>query len=510
MGTTIGGPSVPPPTSDTGSVGGSQSTPPSQGTDSTQGTQGNQQTQGSQQPSKPEGSETSPRGQQDTPPPPSSTGTDGLLPSNAFDSTTAAQADLGNMILSDSMTQTRDADKQSNTQQSEHDRPIDREQARSNAADKVFMMKSEDMQATQQRMFQSLMSSQQKTESWIEKRQVVQQQVQDPKAGEGTDDPSLKQQFLRVRSQVSPGLTKEMGDGRQMLFKNQMPAGYNAFMQPSPRGRQLFIYSDRPLKGEGMEGKEGEADQTKANAKATKETGKGQMSQGLLAAQKKLAKQMGLKEGTEETDELEEALAMNEEEGGAEGVEEDSNDPMAALRKAMGAKASKAKGKGEGDEEVGDDLPWQNFGEAIEHHTVLFASADNAESAQLVAQANFAGAIIMGAAIHIKLRGAKLNYSGTSHHGLPIPSGDEALDIGRDQVVAGFERDMGQLGVESVFVNGQRFELANPDDERKLKALVQDNPELYQMIEDIREAIRESRFYRTCKGLMEEGPGGRA
>src|SRR5262245_52174491 len=272
-------------------LGGVPSTPPSQGTDSTQGTQGtqgNQQTQGSQQPSKSEGSEAAQR-QDSAPPPPPSTG-DSLIPTNAYDATQTAQADLGNAILSDSMTQTRDADKQSNTKQADRDRPLDREQARSNAAEKTFMMKSEDMQANQQRMFQSLMSTQQKTESWVEKRQVVSQQVQDPKAGEGADDPSLKQGFFRVRTQVSPGLAKEMGDARQALFKNQLPPGYNAFMQATPRGRQLFIYSDRPLKGEGMEGKEGEANQTKENAKATKEAGKGQVAQGLLAAQKKLAK----------------------------------------------------------------------------------------------------------------------------------------------------------------------------------------------------------------------------
>jgi hypothetical protein len=82
--------------------------------------------------------------------------------------------------------------------------------------------------------------------------------------------------------------------------------------------------------------------------------------------------------------------------------------------------------------------------------------------------------------------------------------------LGAKELVTGLERDMGQLGVETVFVNGQRFELANKEDERKLRDLVKDNPDLHRAIENIREAIRESRFYRTCMGLMEEGPGGRA
>ena len=420
----------------------------------------------------------------------------------------AQQSALTNSIMSDQTAQTEQADQQQTQKFSEQERPIDQERAKSNTAENQFMMKSQDMAQTRQRMFQTLMSTQQKSEAWVDKRHTT--MAQDNRGAERGDDASTKQsQFFRVRSQVTPGLARDRGEGQQMVFKNMLPPGYNAFMQASPRGKQLFIYSQKPLKGEGMEGKEGEGNLAKMNAKAAKEGGTKQVSQGLLAAQKQLAKQMGLKEGLDQLKEDAEALAMAEEEGGAEGLE-DSNDPMAALRKAMGAKASKTKGKGEGDDEVGDEMPWANFGEAIEHHTVLFAGADHAESAELVSQANFAGAIIMGAAIHIRLKGAKLNYSGTSHHGLPIPSGDEALDMGRDQVVAGFERDMGQLGVESVFVNGQRFELANPDDERKLKALVQDNPELYQMIQDIREAIQETRFYRTCLGLTEDGPGGRA
>src|SRR4029434_1715369 len=379
MGVNLPPPSVPPSTG-TGDVGGPSQQPPPQGTPEgwPKGTEGNQQTQGNQPGEGANKGEGAPRGE----PPPSAPppGMDsGFIPSSDFDSTMTAQSDLSNAIMSSQTDSTRASDKDASQKQANRDRPVDREQARSAAADKTFLMKSEDMQANQQRMFQSLLSTQQKSEAWVDKRHTTMTHDAKGQPTDGRDDATLKQQqTFRVRSQVSPGLARDKGDGQQMAFKHQMPPGHNAFMQASPRGKQLFIYSQRPLKGEGMEGKEGEGNLAKMNAKAAKEDGGKLAGKGLLAAQKQLAKQMGLKEGLDKLKEDAEALvAEGEEEGtGAEGLE-DSTDPMAALRRAMGAKASKTKGKGDGEGDVDEGMPWANFGEAIEHHTVLFAGADH-------------------------------------------------------------------------------------------------------------------------------------
>lgn len=428
-----------------------------------------------------------------------------------YTANTDLQSQLVDNLFSTQTDQTNQADKQADVKQAERNQPQDVEQTRTNNQEKAFMRADQDLSAMRQRMFQNLLTNQTKSEQWNDSHHA--QQTRDPSGGERAEDPTAKQQtFFRSRGD-SQGLQKDYSGApwkNTTQFKQQMPPGYNAFMQEGPRGKQLFIYTNRHLKGAEQTGEQlSEALMEEGQVEKEEETPQNQKAtQGMLASQKKLAKQMGVKEGADEVEENEEIMNAAEED--AEEVEGDQDPALNALRKAMGAKASKAKGKGDGEEGVEEDMPWANFGEAIESHTVLFGDAGHAESANLVSQASFASAVIMGAALHIRLKGARLNYSGTSHHGLPIPSGDESLEIGAKELVSGLERDMGQLGVESVFVNGQRFELANKDDERKLRDLVKDNPDLWQMIENIREAIRDSRYLRTCMGLTQEGPGGRA
>ncbi len=375
----------------------------------------------------------------------------------------------------------------------------EQEKAKNRQADRQQQRADDNRMMDMQQRFKALMSNEQRSQKTEDKRHDDVHQEKQVKEGKKAE------KFLRANGDR---LQKDYSgaDWKKANFGLKLPKGYQAFMEGGPRGKTLFLNTQQALKGQGEMSPEDaalhEALHSDGKDSSPQKTAK-QGQAGALQAQKKMAKQLGMT-GGKETDEAEEVLNLAEEEG-AEEIGE-GEDGLAALRRAMGAKAFKAKGK-EGEEGEVQEQLWSTFGEAIESHTALFVAADNAESAELVSQANFAGAVIMGAAIHLKTKGGRLNYSGTSHHGLPIPSGDEALDIGRDQVVAGFERDIGQLGVETVFVNGQRFELANPEDEQKLKALIQENPDLYQVIQDLREAMREGRFYRTCLGLMEDSAG---
>ncbi len=398
--------------------------------------------------------------------------------------------DAGQTSLSDQFSQAQSTDGKdlSEMVQQRTDQQVTNQQVESRNVERSFQMKSQQSEFFQQQQFKAILTKQ------------TNDTKTDTRLNESRAEGEKRLQTYRVRSQAAQGLLAE-GEAENLNFRHELPPGYRAFMQNGPRGKALYIYSDKLLNNSDLEEEnafvDGEGEELEGEAQKS--------AQGTLASGKKFAKELGEKDLNDIIEEAEQFVE------GEEGVEKDEATNEGTLKKSMGAKAAKTKGAG-GENEDNDlkEHPWQNFGEAIERHTVLFSSADSADSAQLVSQANFAGAIIMGAAIHIKLKGVRLDYSGTSHHGLPIPRGDEALEMGRNEVVAGFERDMGQLGVESVFVNGQRFELANADDERKLKALVKDNPELYKMIEDIREAIRESRYFRTCLGLREEGPGGRA
>lgn len=338
--------------------------------------------------------------------------------------------------------------------------------------------------------------------------QLTRQQVQENRKEQLRSDQSAQEKraqeksLLMLRSSANPSSLKEAQSrlGEKLAFKQQLPPGYDALIKQGFRGPVLFLQTPQAKPQDVIER---EVQNPLAQEREGKFTKNNQGTrQAVLAAQKQLAKMMGQKDLLDQLEELEEAFV----EESPSGEVENEETALAALRKALLARAFK---KGDKDQKQVEDHPWQSFGQMVEKHTVLFSAADSKESAELVAQANFAGAIIMGAAIHIRLKGARLNYSGTSHHGLPIPSGDEALEMGAKELVSGFERDMGQLGVESVFVNGQRFELANPDDERKLRELVKEDPELWKMVENIREAIRETRYYRTCLGLSEES-GGRA
>jgi len=432
---------------------------------------------------------------------------------NAFVQNSQAQSEiasnLGEQILLDSVDQTSYDQRQ--VSRESYEARTDSERSHGEATRRSFMMQQDDINASRQKIFQQLMSSQEKSAQYDAKRARMQNLAHDVHVSDRAQA-EAENPMLRLSSRAGRGLLREdKGDLQRFQLKGRLPPGYQAFMQNSPRGRSIFLVTPDPLEHLQDGGAEQQQKTGEKNTKQANKTGRStaNLTQGALASQKKLAKQMGFKEGVGDSEELEEFLELEEGEESQE-VSDDSDPTMDALKRSMGAKSSRLKGKGDGEEKAEEFMPWQTFGEAIEHHTALFSAGDAAESANLASEANFASAIIYGAAIHIRMKGRRLNYSGTSHHGLPIPSGDEALEMGAQQLVAGFERDMGQLGVESVFVNGQRFELANPEDERKLKELIKDNPDLYRMIEDIREAIRESRFYRTCLGLTEEGPGGRA
>ncbi len=417
-------------------------------------------------------------------------------------------SNLSEQILLDGVDQSTHDDRQASHESYENRTQSDR--AHGEAARRTFMMQQDDLNASRQKIFQQLMNNQENSGQYDSKRARMQNLAHEALRGDKAQA-EAQNPMLRLSSRAGKGLLRE-GDLQRFQFKGRLPPGYQAFMQNTPRGRSIFLTT--PELEHAPEGNPNEQQQ-KAGEKNTKQANKtgrssANLAQGTLASQKKLAKQMGFKEGVGDAEELEEMLEFEEGEETQEANNDNSDSALDSLKRAMGARAARLKGQGQGENENEQLTAWQSFGEAIEHHTVLFSSAGAAESANLASEASFASAVIYGAAIHIRMKGRRLNYSGTSHHGLPIPSGDEALEMGAQELVAGFERDMGQLGVESVFVNGQRFELANPEDERKLKELIKDNPDLYRMIEDIREAIRESRFYRTCLGLTEEGPGGRA
>ncbi|MBF0491977.1 MAG: hypothetical protein HQM15_04275 [Deltaproteobacteria bacterium] len=455
------------------------------------------------------------------PPPPPPSNSPSTSQSQSLLQSSLSQTELfsdmnSNMVMQGAETLQQDNIQENKSSQESQDNR-DMSEARQKMVEKGFLMQSDDINRSRQNQFRQLTGSQKDVSQWMAKHEET-LKSQDASRGQNAERARGNQvqenPLLKLRSQAQ-GLTKDNPDApwKKSDSKMPLPKGYSAFMDVGPRGKQLMIMTQKLLKGqEGMPGENALAEEMPAETALEQENNQtakaGQTAQGMSAQQKKLAKQMGAKDGVEDMLEAEEALVEEGETEEGSGVEE--GDALSSLRRAMSARMARAKSKGgEGESEVGG-APWESFSEAIEAHTVLFNDAGHAESSNLVAQAAFASAVIYGAGMHIRVKGDRLNYSGTSHHGLPIPSGDEALEMGAHELVAGLERDVGQLGVESVFVNGQRFELANPDDERKLKELIKENPDLYVAIQGIREAIKEGRFYRTCMGLREEGPGGRA
>lgn len=467
-------------------------------------------------PSRPERSTPADRAPPPATPPPAATTSQNQALLQSSISQTELFSDMNSNIVMQGAENLQQDSLQHNQRAQDNQEHRDMGEARQKMAEKGFLMQSDDVNRSRQSQFKQLMGSQKDVAQWTNKHQENQKSRESSHA-RNTDhargNRTQENPLMKLRSQAQ-GLTKDNSDGKKSEMKLPLPKGYSAFMDTGPRGKQLMILTQNPLKGmAGMPGEQVLAEEVPQETAAehdNNQTAKaGQTSQGMSAQQKKLAKQMGAKDGVETMLEAEEAVAEDDVEN-VDNNEVSEGDALANLRRSMSARMARAKSKGgEGESAVGG-APWESFSEAIEAHTVLFNDAGHAESSNLVAQAAFASAVIYGAGMHIKVKGDRLNYSGTSHHGLPIPSGDEALEMGAQELVAGLERDVGQLGVESVFVNGRRFELANPDDERKLKELIKENPDLYVVIQGIREAIREGRFFRTCMGLLEEGPGGRA
>jgi len=409
MGSTTINPSVPPPNTSTGSTsgpGGDTTTrPPDAGT--------TKPADGANQPP-PAGSDA--RGadapvRDTSPPPPNPTGqpnNPAALFNQEVVANMGANQELASSIMDGQNFQTQNSDQQAGVKQSDSDRPQDNESRLTNNAEKVFMRSDQDLQAMRQRQFQNLLSNQQKEGQYSETHHQTETRTPGGEA-KGEDATLKQQQFFRSRGSFSQGLAKENTGApwKQMQFKAQLPKGYNAYMGDGPRGRFISIASEKALKWKQFGDEKGES----VLKEALKEDGEPKSQQtraGMNAAQKKLSKMMGQKEGADEAKEEEEILETEAEEESGE-IEEGNTDGLDSMRKAMQAKAAKTKGKGEDGEGVPEDRTGMSFQQLIEDHNLLLVAADHTESATLVSQAQFAGAIIMGAGLHIRLKGARLN-----------------------------------------------------------------------------------------------------
>jgi hypothetical protein len=331
--------------------------------------------------------------------------------------------------------------------------------------------------------------------------QATQTSPQGTEVPKEAEDPSLKQPLLKLASQASPGLVKENADAPWKQVKFTYSSGVKAYVTNDRNGKVLNLVIPQSKGNKGEAQAKGEKNPLSPEGETHTEKGEGpkpqQLTQGAIAHKKK----EGLKDKQDADEQLEE---VGEEKGSGE--TQDSS--TTALKGAIGAQVLGIKSRGgknkEGDTGVED--PW-SIGTAITDHTVNF-SGDPGQSAEIASKRLLLGSVTSGEVGHLKVKGVAIDYSGRSHHGQLIPSGDQSLELGARAVVTGSERDIGHL-FKTVSVNGEIFKTHSPSEMERLKVLMDKlkkedptqwkdvNDGVNNAIKDIKDSIR----FRTCEAL---------